>query len=71
MKELFALLNFIPPEIFVNYTDLDSFFHKAETGAEEKEEKSKKVFEALHMILRPFLLRRAKSDAGKNLLSST
>ncbi|TFK68179.1 hypothetical protein BDN72DRAFT_769633 [Pluteus cervinus] len=66
LKELFALLNFICPEIFSEYEDLDTFLHKDE--AEEEEEKSKKVVEALHKILRPFLLRRVKSDVEKNLL---
>ncbi|KAG6894968.1 hypothetical protein C0992_003714, partial [Termitomyces sp. T32_za158] len=71
LKELFALLNFICPEIFVDYADLDSFLHKDDSGTEEEEEKSKKVVEALHKILRPFLLRRVKSDVEKNLLPST
>ncbi|KAJ7918970.1 P-loop containing nucleoside triphosphate hydrolase protein [Mycena leptocephala] len=53
LKELFALLNFICPEIFVDYGDLDSFLHKDDDGADEEEEKSKKVVEALHKILRP------------------
>ncbi|KAG7446305.1 SNF2 family DNA-dependent ATPase [Guyanagaster necrorhizus] len=68
LKELFALLNFICPEIFVNYKDLDSFLHKDSAGTDEEEEKSKRVVEALHKILRPFLLRRVKSDVEKNLL---
>ncbi|KAM6494001.1 SNF2 family N-terminal domain containing protein [Amanita muscaria] len=68
LKELFALLNFICPEIFVNYEDLDSFLHKDDNSAEGEEEKSKKVVEALHKILRPFLLRRVKSDVEKGLL---
>ncbi|KAG6896406.1 hypothetical protein C0992_008448 [Termitomyces sp. T32_za158] len=68
LKELFALLNFICPEIFVDYADLDSFLRKDDSGTEEEEEKSKKVVEALHKILRPFLLRRVKSDVEKNLL---
>jgi len=51
LKELFALLNFICPEIFVDYKDLDSFLHKDDTGMEGEEEKSKKVVEALHKIL--------------------
>ncbi|KAH9914892.1 SNF2 family DNA-dependent ATPase [Epithele typhae] len=68
MKELFALLNFICPEIFSDYADLDSFLHKDESDAEDDEEKSKKVVEALHKILRPFLLRRVKSDVEKSLL---
>lgn len=71
LKELFALLNFICPEIFVQYKDLDDFLHKDATGTEEEEEKSKKIVEALHKILRPFLLRRVKSDVEKNLLPSS
>jgi SWI/SNF-related matrix-associated actin-dependent regulator of chromatin subfamily A member 5 len=70
LKELFALLNFICPEIFSDYADLDSFLHKDEDGADAEEEKSKKVVEALHKILRPFLLRRVKDDVEKNLLPS-
>ncbi|KAI9566285.1 SNF2 family N-terminal domain-containing protein [Boletus coccyginus] len=68
LKELFALLNFICPEIFSDYADLDAFLHKDDAGADGEEEKSKKVVEALHKILRPFLLRRVKSDVEKNLL---
>jgi SWI/SNF-related matrix-associated actin-dependent regulator of chromatin subfamily A member 5 len=75
LKELFALLNFICPEIFVDYADLDSFLHKDDAMVEDEgkgeEEKSKKVVEALHKILRPFLLRRVKADVEKNLLPST
>jgi SWI/SNF-related matrix-associated actin-dependent regulator of chromatin subfamily A member 5 len=80
LKELFALLNFICPEIFVDYADLDAFLHKDDTanleGKEGEEapgdqDKSKKVVEALHKILRPFLLRRVKADVEKSLLPST
>ncbi|KAI0304101.1 SNF2 family N-terminal domain-containing protein [Russula brevipes] len=68
LKELFALLNFICPEIFIDYADLETFLHKDDTLTDVDEEKSKKVVEALHKILRPFLLRRVKSDVEKNLL---
>ncbi|KAN0132684.1 SNF2 family N-terminal domain containing protein [Lactarius tabidus] len=68
LKELFALLNFICPEIFIDYADLETFLHKDDTVTDVDEEKSKKVVEALHKILRPFLLRRVKSDVEKNLL---
>lgn len=54
----------------MEYEDLDSFLHKDEAGVEGEEEKSRKVVEALHKILRPFLLRRVKSDVEKNLLPS-
>jgi hypothetical protein len=39
-------------------------------GNSTEEEQSKKVVEALHKILRPFLLRRFKSDVEKSLLPS-
>ncbi|PAV22924.1 SNF2 family DNA-dependent ATPase [Pyrrhoderma noxium] len=68
MKELFALLNFICPEIFSDYSDLESFLHKDDSGASDDQEANKKVVEALHKILRPFLLRRVKSDVEKSLL---
>jgi SWI/SNF-related matrix-associated actin-dependent regulator of chromatin subfamily A member 5 len=67
LKELFTLLNFICPEIFVDYVDLDGFLHQDETGVEEEEGMSKKVVEVLHKILRPFLLRWVKSDVETNL----
>ena len=70
LKELFALLNFIAPEIFSDYADLEAFLHKDEGAEDGDDEKSKKVVEALHKILRPFLLRRVKSDVEKNLLPS-
>ena len=70
LKELFSLLNFICPEIFVDYKDLDSFLHKDSQHTDVEEEASKKVVEALHKILRPFLLRRVKSDVEKSLLPS-
>jgi SWI/SNF-related matrix-associated actin-dependent regulator of chromatin subfamily A member 5 len=44
--------------------------HKDSSGTEVEEEKSKMVVEALHKILRPFLLRRVKADVEKNLLPS-
>jgi len=70
LEELFALLNFICPEIFVDYADLNSFLNKDANSDLSDEEKSAKVVEALHKILRPFLLRRVKADVEKNLLPS-
>ncbi|KLO15808.1 SNF2 family DNA-dependent ATPase [Schizopora paradoxa] len=68
LKELFALLNFICPEIFSDFSDLDSFLHKDDSTDGGDEDANKKVVEALHKILRPFLLRRVKSDVEKSLL---
>lgn len=63
-KELLALLS----ETFVDYADLDDFLRKDAKGEESEEDKSRKVLKALHMILRPFLLRRVKADVEKSLL---
>ena len=38
LKELFSLLNFICPEIFVDYADLDSFLHKDSQNTDVEEE---------------------------------
>lgn len=71
LEELFSLLNFICPEIFSSYSDLDKFLHKEDSEGQAEEEGSRKIVEALHKILRPFLLRRVKADVEKNLLPST
>ncbi|KAF5313994.1 hypothetical protein D9611_006955 [Ephemerocybe angulata] len=62
LKALFVLLNFICPEIFVNYGNLDLFLNKDVGENVAEEEKSWRVVKALHKILRKFLLRRVKSD---------
>ncbi|KAF8523173.1 P-loop containing nucleoside triphosphate hydrolase protein [Hysterangium stoloniferum] len=67
LQELFSLLNFICPEIFSDFIDLDSFLQKDDKSG-SGEDASKKVVGALHKILRPFLLRRVKVDVEKNLL---
>lgn len=68
LQELFALLNFICPEIFSDYSDLDKFLHQGDAEGISEEDASARVVAALHKILRPFLLRRVKSDVEKNLL---
>ena len=55
--------------VFIDHANLDSFLHKNGAGTEEN--KCKKVGDALHNVLRPFLLRRVKTDMKKNLLPST
>lgn len=70
LQELFALLNFICPEIFTDYQDLETFLHKGDGDGVDEKEASAQVVAALHKILRPFLLRRVKADVEKNLLPS-
>ncbi|KAM0975466.1 hypothetical protein ACFX2C_018492 [Malus domestica] len=68
LAELWSLLNFILPDIFSSHEEFESWFDLAgkcsnEAMKEELEEKRRAQMVAkLHAILRPFLLRRMKSD---------
>mmetsp|Transcript_6329 Transcript_6329/g.15442 ORF Transcript_6329/g.15442 Transcript_6329/m.15442 type:complete len:741 (+) Transcript_6329:87-2309(+) len=67
LTELWSLLNFLLPDIF---DDLESFqqwfdFDVTNDGGEAKilqEEEERQVVTKLHLILKPFLLRRLKAD---------
>ncbi|XP_042014942.1 ATP-dependent DNA helicase DDM1-like [Salvia splendens] len=68
LAELWSLLNFILPDIFSSHEEFESWFDfsgrcTSEAIKEEMEEKRRaQVVAKLHAILRPFLLRRMKSD---------
>ncbi|KAK4050885.1 chromatin remodeling complex Adenosinetriphosphatase [Microbotryomycetes sp. JL201] len=79
LHELWALLNFLLPDVFSDVGDFDAWFEKQqpttdedgneiEQTAEEKEQASNNVVKQLHAVLRPFLLRRVKMDVEKSLL---
>lgn len=72
LNELFALLNFICLEIFVDCLDLDGSLHRDDNDGEDEddEEKSRKVVETLRKILRLLLQHRVRADAERNLLPS-
>ncbi|CAO3579030.1 unnamed protein product [Absidia cylindrospora] len=61
LHELWALLNFLLPDVFSSSEAFDEWF-EGQNGDQ------KKVVEQLHKVLRPFLLRRIKSDVEKSLL---
>lgn len=63
LHELWALLNFLLPDIFSNSQDFDDWF-----SSEVTEEDQEKVVKQLHTVLQPFLLRRIKSDVETSLL---
>lgn len=65
LHELWALLNFILPDVFGDSDAFDQWF-TAEEGKEEQNEEG--IVEQLHKVLKPFLLRRLKSDVEKSLL---
>jgi len=63
LHELWALLNFLLPEVFGNAGQFDEWFSNVEDG----EGGSEKVVSQLHKVLRPFLLRRLKTEVETNL----
>ena len=63
LHELWAILNFIMPNIFDSSWDFDQIFQRIVTTAEDQEV----VASTLHRILRPFMLRRLKADVAKDL----
>ncbi|KAL6939562.1 hypothetical protein ACO0RG_003404 [Hanseniaspora osmophila] len=71
LHELWALLNFLLPDIFADSSTFDQWFggssDDSEVGDKEQEEKDS-VVKQLHAILQPFLLRRVKSEVETSLL---
>ncbi|GMH29294.1 hypothetical protein Nepgr_031137 [Nepenthes gracilis] len=61
LHELWSLLNFLLPEIFSSAETFDEWFQIS--GENDQQE----VIQQLHKVLRPFLLRRLKSDVEKGL----
>jgi len=67
LHELWALLNFILPDIFSSAEQFDEWFNLEIDDEEQK----KNMISQLHKILRPFMLRRLKSDVAKGLPPKT
>ncbi|TIA78975.1 hypothetical protein E3P92_03554 [Wallemia ichthyophaga] len=63
LMELWALLNFLLPDVFSSSEDFDAWFTNNQEGGNSDE-----VVKQLHKVLRPFLLRRVKADVEKSLL---
>ncbi|RKO98091.1 hypothetical protein CXG81DRAFT_14771 [Caulochytrium protostelioides] len=61
LHELWALLNFLLPDIFSSSDDFDKWF-------ENQDGDQQTVISQLHKVLQPFLLRRVKADVEKSLL---
>ena len=61
LHELWALLNFLLPDVFGDAEAFDSWFNNQDADQDT-------VVQQLHRVLRPFLLRRVKSDVEKSLL---
>ena len=70
MAELWSLLHFVMPTLFDSHDEFDDWFSKdiessAETGS--KSQVDEKQISRLHMILKPFMLRRIKKDVENEL----
>ncbi|KAK5661678.1 hypothetical protein OQA88_9778 [Cercophora sp. LCS_1] len=63
LHELWALLNFLLPDVFGDSDAFDQWFSN-----QDKDQDQDKVVQQLHRVLRPFLLRRVKADVEKSLL---
>lgn len=63
LHELWALLNFLLPDIFGDSAVFDEWFDMANDDNNAKTQ----MIQQLHRLLRPFMLRRLKSDVAKNL----
>ncbi len=69
LHELWALLNFLLPDVFSRSEDFDEWFKSVEIIDEDADEAKRKneIVKQLHAVLRPFLIRRLKSEVEHSL----
>lgn len=75
LTELWSLLNFLLPDVFSSLENFESWFDFASAVVQEgnvdadqmASEQRGKVISKLHQILKPFLLRRVKTDVETSL----
>ncbi|CAE7341272.1 SRCAP, partial [Symbiodinium necroappetens] len=73
LTELWSLLHFLMPDMFQSYTDFKEFFadplHLAlhEHRVKQEQELRVELVARLHKVIRPFLLRRLKSEVERQL----
>ncbi|KAJ3179280.1 hypothetical protein HK101_010051 [Irineochytrium annulatum] len=73
LAELWSLLNFLMPDIFESLEDFEGWFDFEDLKDEQNEKKildkesKDSVISNLHQILRPFLLRRVKTEVAVEL----
>ena len=66
LHELWALLNFLLPDVFASSADFDAWFNVSAADGKDEAAKTSMVRQ-LHRVLRPFMLRRLKVDVAKSL----
>lgn len=76
LSELWSLLNFLLPDIFDDREGFEEWFDFSDINAKEGqdrilgEESQSGIVSSLHHILKPFLLRRVKTDGMSSFVSS-
>ena len=61
LHELWSLLNFLLPDVFTSADDFDAWFNLKDGQAETQ------IIDQLHKVLKPFLLRRLKTDVKSEI----
>ena len=67
LHELWALLNYLLPDVFASSEQFDEWFNLDIDDEEAKQ----RMIRQLHKLLRPFMLRRLKADVEKTLPPKT
>uniref|UniRef100_A0A7S1XF10 Uncharacterized protein n=1 Tax=Compsopogon caeruleus TaxID=31354 RepID=A0A7S1XF10_9RHOD len=67
LRELWALLNFLLPDVFSSADDFDSWFASVENDDNLADQGRNELIHQLHAVLRPFLIRRLKSEVARDL----
>ena len=68
LTELWSLLNFLLPQVFDDLDTFHKWFSELEESALQDIEHDLGIVNTLHIILKPFLLRRLKSDGNLHIL---
>jgi len=63
LKELWSLLNFLMPKLFDSAEDFKDLFRIQDDTKEQQQH----IIKQIHRLLRPFMLRRLKSDVERHL----
>ncbi|OBZ72924.1 Lymphoid-specific helicase [Grifola frondosa] len=67
LAELWALLNFVLPDLFGDLDAFQEWFNMHNLQAKLTSARSSQLIHSLHAVLRPFLLRRLKADVEMDL----
>ncbi|KAF9818800.1 hypothetical protein IEO21_02580 [Rhodonia placenta] len=67
LSELWALLNFVLPDVFSDLEAFEEWFNLPVLQSMMSSSRSTRLIQSLHTILRPFLLRRLKTDVETSL----